>query len=258
MGGDQLSREGIVAGLDNKNLAPELRAFAEYLRELAERTGLTQRQLASEMETTPSTLSRILTGRRLPSLKWLRHYQDWISQYTESGLSAEERNRGRELLYNAALTRNGLVHREITLDKVGGTQAVDDSAIEQLLDNLRPDLAEGAPRGSGSAEPTSDDARPRLRAVPFGSPLTGPAGATHWGVWGQVDGQPVLATGGDDGSVRLWDPRARAPIGDPLTGHDGSVNWGVWGRFGDQPLLATGGDDGSVLVESPCRWRVPR
>ena len=57
----------------------------------------------------------------------------------------------------------------------------------------------------------------------------------------------MLATGGDDGTVRLWDP-AEQRQGPPLTGHTGSVLWGCWGQVGGRPVLASGGDDGTVRL----------
>ena len=81
----------------------------------------------------------------------------------------------------------------------------------------------------------------RLRLAPFGSPLTGHTGQVLWGGWRQVDGRPVLATGGQDGTVRLWDPAAHAALGPPLTGHTGPVFWGGWGQVDGRPVLATGG-----------------
>ena len=88
----------------------------------------------------------------------------------------------------------------------------------------------------------------RLRLPPFGPPLTGHAGSVFWGRWGQVAGGPVLATGGRDGTVRLWDPVAAAPLGSPLTGHADSVLWGRWGQVAGGPVLATGSGDGTVRL----------
>ncbi|MGY4781676.1 hypothetical protein ACVH9Z_17220 [Rhodococcus opacus] len=69
----------------------------------------------------------------------------------------------------------------------------------------------------------------------------------------RVGEEPVLATGGDDGTVQLWDPHR----GEPRTvffpgGTDsrttGRTLWGAWARVDDEPVLATGGDDGTVAL----------
>ena len=88
----------------------------------------------------------------------------------------------------------------------------------------------------------------RLGLASYGPPLTGHADPVFWGCWGQVEGCPVLATGGVDSSVRLWDPAARAALGPPLTGHTGTVYWGCWGQVEGRPVLATGGADSSVRL----------
>ena len=91
----------------------------------------------------------------------------------------------------------------------------------------------------------------QLRGVPLGEPLTGHTNWVRWGAWGRVENRPVLATGGYDGTVRLWDPTARASLGEPLIGHTNWVLWGAWGQVGDRPVLATGGYDGTVRLWDP-------
>jgi WD40 repeat protein len=73
--------------------------------------------------------------------------------------------------------------------------------------------------------------------------LTGDIGgvtAVAFGVG--ADGGPLLASAGDDRTIRLWDPVTTRPVGDPLAGHTGAVSavaFGV-GRDG-RPLLASAG-----------------
>ena len=85
----------------------------------------------------------------------------------------------------------------------------------------------------------------RLRAT-----LTGHTGPVRALVWGQLGDRPVLASGGEDGTVRLWDPATGAEQ-HALTGHDGWVGALAWGQLGDCPVLASGGEDGTVRLWDP-------
>ena len=59
----------------------------------------------------------------------------------------------------------------------------------------------------------------------------------------------LLASAGNDMSVRLWDPVNRRPVGDPLTGHNGAV---TSVRFSpDGHLLASASVDMSVRLWNP-------
>ena len=43
---------------------------------------------------------------------------------------------------------------------------------------------------------------------------------------GELDGRPVVISGSDDGTVRVWDLATGAPVGDPFTGHAGCGEFG--------------------------------
>ncbi|MCM2424908.1 AAA family ATPase [Streptomyces sp. RKAG337] len=65
-------------------------------------------------------------------------------------------------------------------------------------------------------------------------------------------GEPLVATAGEDGSVRLWNPDSGTPVGEPLTGHDGAVNAvAAVTRPGAATLLASGGKDGTLRIWDP-------
>jgi len=65
-------------------------------------------------------------------------------------------------------------------------------------------------------------------------------------------GRTLLATGGWDATVRLWDPATGTPVGEPLTGHTGPVEavCPVPGP-GGRTLLATASWDKTVRLWDP-------
>jgi WD40 repeat protein len=71
------------------------------------------------------------------------------------------------------------------------------------------------------------------------------------------DGRVLLATGGDDGMIRLWDPHALTPIGEPLTGHDKDVDAMCQLDLPDgRPLLVSGDSTGTVRLWDPQRGTI--
>lgn len=104
------------------------------------------------------------------------------------------------------------------------------------------------------------DIEPQFRAVwanvrPDHSLLTlsghdGPVRAIAFGVL--PGGQPVLASAGDDRTVRLWNPETGEQIGDSLAGHTGPVRAVAFGaRHGVLPVLVSAGDDYTVRFWDP-------
>ena len=65
-------------------------------------------------------------------------------------------------------------------------------------------------------------------------------------------GNLLLASGGADGTVRLWDPIAGVPLGKPLARHDGKVTSVAFGTVAGDLLLAFEmAPDGFVCVWEP-------
>jgi WD40 repeat protein len=73
-------------------------------------------------------------------------------------------------------------------------------------------------------------------AVRLQATLTGHSDGTWALSWGQLGDRPVLASGHDDGGVRLWDPETRRELA-TLTGPSGTVMALAWGLVGDRPVL---------------------
>ena len=57
------------------------------------------------------------------------------------------------------------------------------------------------------------------------------------------DGTPVIVSGGDDGTVRVWRLADGTPVGEPLTGHSGAVRAVAVGALPDgTPVIVSGGE----------------
>ncbi|MBA4867202.1 hypothetical protein H1V43_39180 [Streptomyces sp. PSKA54] len=63
---------------------------------------------------------------------------------------------------------------------------------------------------------------------------------------GLVNDRPVSVTGGEDGTLRVWDLITGQPVGKPLTGHDGDVLAVVTTVVKGRPVAVTGGADWTV------------
>ncbi|WP_239339540.1 trypsin-like peptidase domain-containing protein [Frankia sp. CiP3] len=85
----------------------------------------------------------------------------------------------------------------------------------------------------------------------LGQPLTGHVGRVSAVTTFPMDDRIVAATGGDDGTVRLWDVATRSALGAPLTGHTDWVSAIGSGVLANQPIVATGSWDHTIRLWNP-------
>ncbi|MCP4960497.1 MAG: WD40 repeat domain-containing protein, partial [Actinomycetia bacterium] len=90
----------------------------------------------------------------------------------------------------------------------------------------------------------------RAQPESFHSMLEGHTGGVVGVAWGEIDGQPRLATASDDQTVRVWDP-VSGDTSMVLEGHTGGVLGVAWGEIDGQPRLATASYDQTVRVWDP-------
>jgi WD40 repeat protein len=96
--------------------------------------------------------------------------------------------------------------------------------------------------------------------APHHAVMTGHDGPVYAVACTTLDGRPVAVTGGDDGTVRVWDLATGQPHGGPLTGHDSKEFAAAFGGFDPEvfavacaaldsgPVVVSGGQDGKVRV----------
>ena len=88
--------------------------------------------------------------------------------------------------------------------------------------------------------------------TPVEEPLRGHRGGVNAVAAGALpDGDPVIISGGIDGTVRVWQTADSVPTGKLVRGHRGGVNAVAAGALPDgTPVIISGGGDGTVRV-----WR---
>jgi WD40 repeat protein/uncharacterized protein YjbI with pentapeptide repeats/3',5'-cyclic AMP phosphodiesterase CpdA len=107
----------------------------------------------------------------------------------------------------------------------------------------RPTLAVG-----GHGQVRLRELRPDM---PTHQALTGHTGWIRTLAFGVVEGQNVLASGDDDGSVRVWDPVRGSTLGQSLPGHRGGISSVRFGEVEGHTILAGGSEDGTVRLWDP-------
>jgi WD40 repeat protein len=74
----------------------------------------------------------------------------------------------------------------------------------------------------------------------------------------ELDGRPVIISGSDDGTVRVWDLATGTPAGGPFTGHTGPVRAAAAAELDGRPVVISGGADRTVRVWDLARQRAMR
>jgi WD40 repeat protein len=88
----------------------------------------------------------------------------------------------------------------------------------------------------------------RLYVARRGKPLLGHRGAITSTSVGSFNGRPVVISGGDDHTVRIWDLTCGDEIVEPLLGHNSPVTAVTLGLFAGQEVIISGAQDGTVRI----------
>lgn len=78
--------------------------------------------------------------------------------------------------------------------------------------------------------------------------LTGHDGPVRVLATGRLDGRPIVVSGGQDATVRVWDVATGRPVGAPLTGHTAAVHGVATALLDGRAVAVSAADDGTVRV----------
>ncbi|HEV7536714.1 MAG TPA: WD40 repeat domain-containing protein, partial [Acidimicrobiia bacterium] len=135
--------------------------------------------------------------------------------------------------------------------RLSGDDAADAAYLELASRIERNDELADAIRGLGLPQPFSTTFG-RRRPTDDPLPPVGHTGGVKALAWGTLEGSPVLASSGDDATIRLWDP-ADGTQRRVLEGHTGWVRALTWGSLGGAPVLASAGFDATIRLWDPAR-----
>ncbi|MGW0584176.1 helix-turn-helix domain-containing protein, partial [Streptomyces sp. NPDC002920] len=117
-------------------LGPQERVFAEHLRDLRQRTGMTSADLATELGVDATRLSRYLSGHNLPDPQLLTRLHRLLASSHEDAAEVPARQ-SRALLYAAARARGPLSARAFEVAELQEKLQEQQAATEHALAGLR-------------------------------------------------------------------------------------------------------------------------
>ncbi|MEO3768730.1 helix-turn-helix domain-containing protein [Streptomyces sp. B8F3] len=142
----RFTRPRALGALDG-GLAADVKVFAEHLRVLRERVGMTSDALAEALGVDPSRLSRFLSGQSLPQPQMLTRLHRLLADELadeEDGPDApdviEAVKGSRTLLYAAARARGPLSARAYEVEELKEKFAEQQTATARELDGLQKEL----------------------------------------------------------------------------------------------------------------------
>ncbi len=108
-----------------------------------------------------------------------------------------------------------------------------------------PPSASPSPTASPSPAATPTSVTGDRRSAPVGGPLRGHRDDLQTVAIARVGGRPVIVSGANDRTVRLWDLATRRPLA-TLTGHTNWVRSVAVTELDGRTIAVSGGDDGTV------------
>ncbi|MEU7748924.1 AAA family ATPase [Nonomuraea sp. NPDC049158] len=152
----------------------------------------------------------------------------------------------------ASLVITGLVLRSMAAEREQSRAVLSRQLAAQsdALTGSEPNLSRLLAATAFDYAPTPEARQSILNTLanPARATLIGHRGPIYAVAAGQLDGRPIAVSGGEDGTIRIWDLHAFQPVGAPLTGHTSAVSAITLGELNGLPIVVSGSRDGSIRI----------